>query len=79
MTLPGEGQGGSVVCGEDHEWESYEWVRDAVRQGRRAALVVLGHEPSEEAGMEYLARLLEGTLPNIPVWFVPAGSSFRLL
>ena len=69
----------AVVCGEGFEWESYEWVRDAARQGRRAALIVLGHEPSEEAGMEHLARWLDGRFPGVPVWFVAAGSSFKLL
>jgi putative NIF3 family GTP cyclohydrolase 1 type 2 len=69
----------AVVCGEDHEWESYEYVRDAVRQGRRKALIVLGHAPSEEAGMERLARWLDGRLPGIAVWFVPAGAPYKLL
>jgi len=69
----------AVVCGEGFEWESYEWVRDAVQQGRRKALIVLGHEPSEEAGMEHLARWLRGILPGVPVRFISAGSSFRLL
>jgi len=75
----GRGDIEAVVAGEDHEWESYEYVRDAARQGRRRALIVLGHEPSEEAGMEYLARWLDGRLRGVAAWFVPAGAPYKLL
>jgi putative NIF3 family GTP cyclohydrolase 1 type 2 len=69
----------AVVCGEDHEWESYEYVRDAALQGRRKALIVLGHEPSEEAGMQHLARWLDGRLRGVAAWHVPSGAPYKLL
>lgn len=68
----------ALICGEDHEWESYEWVRDASQQGRRKALIVLGHSASEEAGMEHMARFLRPLLP-VPVRFVPAGPSYQII
>lgn len=68
---------GAVVCGEDHEWESYEYARDAAFQGRKKALIVLGHAASEEAGMEYLAERLDGRFPRVAAWFVSAGAPYR--
>ncbi len=66
----------AVLCGEAQEWESYEYVRDAATQGRDKALIVLGHQASEEAGMTYVTRVLSRIAPSIPVHFVATKSSF---
>ena len=65
-----------LVVGEAREWETVEYVRDAAAQGRRKAMIVLGHCASEEAGMAYFARWLAGLIPSLPVEFVPAGDPF---
>ena len=65
-----------LVAGEASEWETVEYVRDAAAQGRQKALILLGHEVSEEAGMSYCAQWLKGVLPGIPVEFVKAGEPF---
>jgi putative NIF3 family GTP cyclohydrolase 1 type 2 len=65
-----------LVAGEAAEWETVEYVRDAVTQGRQKALILLGHEVSEEPGMEYCATWLRTLFPGIPVEFVKAGSPF---
>ena len=66
-----------LVCGEVSEWETPEWVRDAQEQGRKKALVVLGHALSEEPGMKYFRDWLQPRIPDIPVIHVPAGDPFR--
>jgi putative NIF3 family GTP cyclohydrolase 1 type 2 len=66
-----------LVAGEAREWETVEYVRDAAAEGRHKALILLGHEVSEEAGMEYCARWLRQLFPNVPVTFVPAGEPFQ--
>ncbi|HKW26269.1 MAG TPA: Nif3-like dinuclear metal center hexameric protein [Terriglobales bacterium] len=68
-----------LVAGEAREWETVEYVRDAAAEGRAKALILLGHEVSEESGMEYCARWLRGLFPRIPVTFVPAGEPFQNL
>jgi hypothetical protein len=68
-----------VIYGEGPEWETPEYVRDAVRQGRKKALIVLGHAESEMPGMEYFARELQEKFPSIPVHFLPEKSVFRIL
>lgn len=62
-----------LVCGEVAEWELAEYVRDARFYGYKLALVVFGHQPSEEAGMAYLAQWLAPKLPGIPVTHIPSG------
>jgi putative NIF3 family GTP cyclohydrolase 1 type 2 len=65
-----------VLAGEVPQWETYEYVRDAVSQNRKKAIVFLGHITSEEPGMEYCAEWLKGFLKDIPVNFVASGPSY---
>jgi putative NIF3 family GTP cyclohydrolase 1 type 2 len=68
-----------LVTGESREWETVEYVRDAVAQGRAKALILLGHVPSEESGMKAAARWLKSFIPEVPVEFLPAGDPFAPL
>jgi len=65
-----------VMAGEVPEWETVEYVRDAVAAGKAKALVLLGHANSEEAGMVYAAEWLKGFVTEAPVEFIPAGDPF---
>ncbi len=65
-----------LVMGEAHEWETILYAADAGTQGRRKALIVLGHIPSEQAGSEELVRWLQPLLPDLPVKLVPAAEPF---
>ena len=66
----------ALVAGESREWETVEYTRDAVTQGRHKALVLLGHVPSEEAGMLECAKWLRAFVSEVPVEYVPAGEVF---
>jgi len=69
-----------VVCGESPEWETCEYVRDAVSMGQKKALIVLGHANSEEAGMEWIASWLRSVLPpEILLHHIAAGDPFRVV
>lgn len=65
-----------LLVGETREWETVEYAADAVSEGRNKALIVLGHVPSEQPGMEECARWLKGFVKNLPVEFVPAKQPF---
>jgi putative NIF3 family GTP cyclohydrolase 1 type 2 len=65
-----------VIAGEAQQWETYEYVRDAVDQGKNKAIIFLGHINSEEAGMDFCADWLRGFIKDIPVSFVECGSSY---
>lgn len=62
-----------LIAGEASEWETVEYVRDAVAQGRHKALILLGHEVSEEPGMEQCAIELRELFPGMRVDHIVAG------
>ena len=62
-----------LLVGEAPEWETILYVRDAQLQGRKKALILLGHDTSEEAGMDYCARWLKPVFPGLLITFIPAG------
>ena len=65
-----------LVIGEAHEWETVEYVADAVTAGMHKALIVIGHIPSEQAGMEDFAQWLAPLVRETTVRFVPAVDRF---
>lgn len=67
-----------LLIGETPEWETVEYVADAATEGKRKALLILGHIPSEQAGMEECARWLRTFVSEVPVTFVPAKEPFWL-
>jgi putative NIF3 family GTP cyclohydrolase 1 type 2 len=68
----------ALLIGETPEWETVEYVADAVSQHRPKALVIIGHIPSEQAGMEECTRWLKTFVTGIPIDFVPAHEPFWL-
>ncbi|HXM96185.1 MAG TPA: Nif3-like dinuclear metal center hexameric protein [Candidatus Dormibacteraeota bacterium] len=66
----------ALIIGEAHEWETVEYVADAVTEGKQKALIILGHIPSEQAGMEECARWLKTFVAEVPIEFVPAREPF---
>lgn len=65
-----------LVIGEAHEWETIEYAADAIAAGQKKGLVVLGHIPSEQAGMEECARWLKTFVTEVPIEFVPTNEPF---
>lgn len=65
-----------IVVGEIHEWETSEYVRDAISAGIKKSLIVAGHAATEEPGMEWLAKWLAPQLEGIRVTHVPGVSPF---
>jgi putative NIF3 family GTP cyclohydrolase 1 type 2 len=67
-----------LVAGEAREWETVPYVQDAAAQGRPKAMILLGHEVSEEAGMLECTRWLRTLFPKLQVTFIPSGEPFHL-
>lgn len=65
-----------TIVGETAEWETVEYVRNAVSFGKKKALIMLGHANSEEAGMVYCADWLMTFVLKMPVEFIEAGDPF---
>ena len=68
-----------LLVGETREWETVEYAADAVSEGKRKALIVIGHVPSEQAGMEECARWLKTFVKDVPVEFVATKQPFWTL
>jgi putative NIF3 family GTP cyclohydrolase 1 type 2 len=68
----------ALVIGETREWETVEYVADAVTQHKAKALVILGHIPSEQAGMQECTTWLRTFISGVPIEFVPASEPFWL-
>ena len=68
-----------MVCGEITEWTLSAYVRDAAALGFNKAMIVVGHERSEEPGMKDLADRLQPLLGDIPVRFSDSGEPFIYL
>ncbi len=66
----------ALLVGETREWETVAYAADAATMGHRKALVVIGHIPSEQAGMDECARWLREFVPGVPVALVPAAQPF---
>ena len=66
----------ALLIGEVPEWETIEYVADAVSEGKHKALLLLGHVPSEQAGMEECARWLRTFVQEVPVEFIPTKEMF---
>ena len=65
-----------LAIGEVPEWETTAWVADAVEQGKRKALILIGHTPSEQAGMENCAPWLRTFIKEVPVAYIEAAEPF---
>jgi putative NIF3 family GTP cyclohydrolase 1 type 2 len=68
-----------MVCGEITEWTLSAYVRDAAAMGFNKAMIVIGHERSEEPGMKDLVTRIKPVVGEIPVQFFNSGEPFIYL
>ena len=63
-----------LIVGETREWETVEYVRDAIEADFQKSLIIMGHADSEENGMRLTQQWLEGFINEVPIRFIPAGN-----
>lgn len=68
-----------IIAGEGFEWETPEYIRDAVQQGKQKALIMMGHAESEASGMKLLAQRLAQNFPELPIHFVGEQPVYKVL
>ncbi len=61
----------ALLVSEAREWDSIEYVRDAVLSGEKKGMILISHEAGEEAGMDNFASWLRTFITEVPVTFVP--------
>lgn len=59
-----------VIYGEGPEWETPEFVKDALTLGYNKNVIILGHMESEEPGMRCLVKHLRETFPEVQAEFI---------
>jgi putative NIF3 family GTP cyclohydrolase 1 type 2 len=64
-----------MVCGDVVEWTLPAYVNDAAQLGHKRALIITGHERTEEWGMKYMAGWLR-ELTKTKVTFVDAKDPY---
>lgn len=64
-----------LVVGEAREWETVEYAGDAALAGGKG-LIVVGHIPSEQVGMDECATWLRTFITGVGIRFVPAADPF---
>ena len=65
-----------ILAGELSEWSIGEYARDAAALGYKKAVLILGHEGSERAGMVYTAELIKERHPEIKVQYFESGETY---
>jgi putative NIF3 family GTP cyclohydrolase 1 type 2 len=65
-----------LVIGEAREWELIEYAADTITSGKKKGLIVLGHIPSEQAGMINCANWLKTFISEVPIEFIAAPEPF---
>jgi putative NIF3 family GTP cyclohydrolase 1 type 2 len=65
-----------LITGETHEWEFVEYVRDAYHLGFKKALVITGHIPSEEGGVEFFCDYLQEKFPAHSISYIKTNDLF---
>lgn len=65
-----------VVCGDILEWTIAPYIRDASALDKGKAMIVVGHERSEEPGMAHMVEWLEGELGDVHIQFIDAKEPF---
>lgn len=68
-----------LISGEGPEWETPEYIQDAVHQGISKSLIFIGHAASEEPGMKIVAQQIQDQFPSLPVYFIPSSPIISVL
>ncbi|UOQ48378.1 Nif3-like dinuclear metal center hexameric protein [Gracilibacillus caseinilyticus] len=58
-----------VIYGEGPEWETPEYIRDAITIGENKAAIIIGHLESEESGMKYISELLRTHISSTSITY----------
>ena len=72
-TLPGVDV---LIAGEVREWESVEYVRDAIGAGGKKGLILLGRVLSEDPGMQVCAQWVKTIVPEITITWIRVGDPY---
>jgi putative NIF3 family GTP cyclohydrolase 1 type 2 len=65
-----------IIASEGREYDTFEYVRDAVLSGAKKGAIYISHEAHEDSGMEWFAQWLKPFVPEVPVQFISTTDEF---
>jgi hypothetical protein len=65
-----------IIASEGREYDTFEYVRDAVLSGARKGAIYVSHEAHEDPGMEEFAQWLKPFVPEVPVQYISTTDEF---
>jgi putative NIF3 family GTP cyclohydrolase 1 type 2 len=76
--LPGLRNFDVVMAGETPQYDTFEYVRDAVALGQQKAVLMISHEGLEEWGMEAFVDWFKPSVPEVPIEWISTGDPFNV-
>lgn len=73
MQLPGVD---CIIVSETKEYDSFEYVRDAIRTGTKKGAIFVSHVTGEDEGMRFFAEWSQPFLPEIPVKYIATTDEY---
>jgi putative NIF3 family GTP cyclohydrolase 1 type 2 len=67
-----------ALVGETPEFDTFEYMRDALALGMRKAVIMISHEALEEWGMEAFAGWIKPAVPELSVEWISTGDPFQV-
>jgi putative NIF3 family GTP cyclohydrolase 1 type 2 len=65
-----------IIVSETKEYDSFEYVRDAIRSGVKKGAIFVSHVTGEDEGMNNFARWSQPFLPEIPVRYIATTDEY---
>jgi putative NIF3 family GTP cyclohydrolase 1 type 2 len=67
-----------ALVGETPQYDTFEYVRDAMSLGMKKAVVMISHRGLEEWGMQAMAEWLRPAVPEVPVEWISSEDPFQV-
>ena len=65
-----------IIVSEAREYDSFEYVRDAVRSGARKGAIFMSHLSGEDEGMHEFAAWAPAFIPEVPIRYIATTDEF---
>jgi putative NIF3 family GTP cyclohydrolase 1 type 2 len=65
-----------VIVSEAREYDSFEFLRDAVYANPKRSAIIISHQAGEDIGMDEFARWLKPFVPEVPIRFIATTDEY---
>jgi len=66
----------AILVSECREYDSFEYVRDAILSGKKTGAIFISHQSGEDEGMRYFAEWSQPFLPEVPVKYIATTDEY---